>query len=215
MHMANEQYQQNNHKWKTYSWASRLWRGIELVFKSLDCFTVRPNFFQPDRLLEWSVFHFIYFHLFIYFFWGVGGGGGGGGWGWGWGVLSSNAFTIWCCIPIIRPPRVIRRFKRRSCFFLHFHSKMRALADTVRTWTRYVRRPLRWVFWNTRRRTTTMLRNWCRMSQRNTAQSAPSWWVESRSAMKLHETNSTVGWHYNVIQITWYCLQHSSDWITE
>ena len=26
-----------------------------------------------------------------------------------------NAFTIWCCIPISRPPRVIRRFKRRSC----------------------------------------------------------------------------------------------------
>ena len=88
------------------SWASRLWRGIELVFKSLDCFTVRPNFFQPDRLLEWSVFHFIYFYLFIFFFWGGGG------------VLSSNAFTIWCCIPIIRPPRVIRRFKRRSCFNL-------------------------------------------------------------------------------------------------
>ena len=86
------------------SWASRLWRGIELVFKSLDCFTVRPIFFQPDRLLEWSVFHFIYFYLFI-FFGGVGVG-----------VLSSNAFTIWCCIPIIRPPRVIRRFKRRSCF---------------------------------------------------------------------------------------------------
>ena len=82
------------------SWASRLWRGIELVFKSLDCFTVQPNFFQPDRLLEWSVFHFIYSFFFL----------GGGG------LLSSNAFTIWCCIPIIRPPRVIRRFKRRSCY---------------------------------------------------------------------------------------------------
>ena len=28
------------------SWASRLWRGIELIFKSLDCFTVRPIFFN-------------------------------------------------------------------------------------------------------------------------------------------------------------------------
>ena len=34
----------------------------------------------------------------------------------GEGVLSSIAFTIWCCIPISRPPRVFRRFKRRSCF---------------------------------------------------------------------------------------------------
>ena len=64
-------------------WASRLWRCIELVFKSLHCFTVRP-IFQPGRLLEWKVFHFnlfiflfsIYFlflfiYLFIYFFfWG-------------------------------------------------------------------------------------------------------------------------------------------------
>ena len=50
---------------------------------------------------------------------GVGGGGvdgggvcGGGGVG---GVISCDAFTIWCCVPISRPPRVIRRFKRRSC----------------------------------------------------------------------------------------------------
>ena len=34
-------------------WASRLWRGIELVFKSLD---LCDQFFQPDRLLEWGVF---------------------------------------------------------------------------------------------------------------------------------------------------------------
>ena len=58
------------------SWASRLWRGIELVFKS-QC----DQFFQPGRLLEWRVFHF-FIYLFIFF--GcvcvcVGGGGGGGG----------------------------------------------------------------------------------------------------------------------------------------
>ena len=28
---------------------------------------------------------------------------------------GSALFTIWCCIPISRPSRVIRRFKRRSC----------------------------------------------------------------------------------------------------
>ena len=81
------------------SWACRLWRGIELVFKSLHCFTMRP-IFSTRRLLEWRVFHFL--------------GGGVVGWG---RVHSSNAFTIWCCIPISRTPRVIRRFKRRSCVY--------------------------------------------------------------------------------------------------
>ena len=106
MHMANEQYQQNSHgnsinktatSERLDSWASRLWRGIELDFKSLHCFTVRPIFSTwPITILEWRVFFFF-----------VGGG-----------VLSSNAFTIWCCIPISRPPRVIRRFKRRSCMMM-------------------------------------------------------------------------------------------------
>ena len=48
------------------SWASRLWRGIELVFKSLDCLTV--------RLLELRV---VFFFFFFFFFEGGGGGGGG------------------------------------------------------------------------------------------------------------------------------------------
>ena len=36
------------------SWASRLWRGIELGFKSLDFTRLSQcdHFFQPDRLLE-------------------------------------------------------------------------------------------------------------------------------------------------------------------
>ena len=48
---------------------------------------------------------FIYLFIYFFFFFFLGGGGG---------VLSSNAFAIWCCIPISRPPRVIR-LKRRSC----------------------------------------------------------------------------------------------------
>ena len=90
------------------SWAFRLWRGIELVFNSLDCFTVRP-FFSTRPITRMKRFIYLFTFIFIFIF--FGGGGGGGGW-----VLSSNAFTIWCCIPIIRPPRVIRRFKRRSCW---------------------------------------------------------------------------------------------------
>ena len=41
-HMANERYQQNSHKWQTWQLGFQ-WhrRGIGLVFKSLNCFTVR------------------------------------------------------------------------------------------------------------------------------------------------------------------------------
>ena len=109
MHMANEQYQQNNHKWKTWQLAFQTlerYRYSELVFKSLDCFTVRPFFSTRPITTDFKSFSFFFFFFF-------GGGGGGGG---GRGLLSSNAFTIWCCIPIARPPRVIRRFKRRSCY---------------------------------------------------------------------------------------------------
>ena len=55
MHMANEQYQQNSHKWETW----------ELGFQTLE------RFFQPGRLLEWRVFIFIFYfycYLFIYFY---------------------------------------------------------------------------------------------------------------------------------------------------
>ena len=68
MHMANEQYQQNSHKWKTW----------QLGFQtSLGCFTVRPVFFnQADNWNEEFIF---FFFFFFFFFWGGGGGGGGGG----------------------------------------------------------------------------------------------------------------------------------------
>ena len=70
------------------SWASWLWRGtgIELVFESLNCFTVRPIFStRPITRIKFFIF---FFHFHFFFFWG------------GWGVVSSNAFTIRCCIPI-------------------------------------------------------------------------------------------------------------------
>ena len=100
------------------SWAFRLWRGIELVFKSLDCHSATKSTRPITRMKSFS-----FFYLFIFFGGVVVVGWWGGGWGRGWWwVLSSNAFTIWCCIPISRPPRVIRRFKRRSCceMFLEF-----------------------------------------------------------------------------------------------
>ena len=110
------------------SWASSHWRGIDLVFKSIDCFTVRP-IFSTRLITRMKSFSFFLFHLIylIYFYFGGGGGGvgvcgGGVGWGVGGGgrgggVLSSIAFSIWCRIPISRPPMVLRRSKRRFCLF--------------------------------------------------------------------------------------------------
>ena len=94
------------------SWASRLWRGIELVFKSLHCFTLRP-FFSTRPITRMKSFSFLCVCVCVC----VCGGGGGGGGGGGCRVVSSNAFTTWFCILISRPPRVMRRFKRRSCIF--------------------------------------------------------------------------------------------------
>ena len=81
MHMANEQYQQNSHKWKTW----------QLGFQTLERYWAS---FQVTRQ-----FHSATIFSTIFFF--LGGGGGV--------VLSSNAFTIWCCIPISRPPRVQKK----------------------------------------------------------------------------------------------------------
>ena len=102
MPMANEQYlvstsakQLNSHKWKTW----------QLGFQTLERYWAS---FQVTRLFHNATIFFnqadYYNEEFFIFFSGRG--------------LSSNVFTIWCCIPISRPPRVIRRFKRRSCFSL-------------------------------------------------------------------------------------------------
>ena len=42
MHIANERHQQNSHKWQTWQLGFQWqWRGFDLVFKSLDCSTMR------------------------------------------------------------------------------------------------------------------------------------------------------------------------------
>ena len=84
------------------SWASRLWRGIELVFKSLDCFTERPIFSTRPitRIKSFSL---------------LGGGGGGS-------CSAPMHLLFGAGIPISRPPRVIRRFKRCSCFMFRHPS---------------------------------------------------------------------------------------------
>ena len=57
------------------SWASRLWRGtgIELVFKSIDCFTVRPFFFNQADYRGGMLSSF-YYWCCVCVCWGGGGG---------------------------------------------------------------------------------------------------------------------------------------------
>ena len=77
------------------------WKTWQLGFQTLERYWAS---FQVTRL-----FHSAITRTKRFFFFFFEGGGGVC-------VLSSNAFTIWCCILISRPPRVIRRFKHCSCF---------------------------------------------------------------------------------------------------
>ena len=106
------------HNWQTwqlgFQWQQK---SIELVFKTLDCFTMRLihsatifvllNMFflletSPGWLLGWRGFF-------------AGGGVGMGGLPrFGGEALISNVLTIWCRILIPRPTRVFRRSKRGS-----------------------------------------------------------------------------------------------------
>ena len=128
MHMANEQYQQNSHKDKRKTWQL----GLQTLERYWASFQVTTLFHNATNFFNQAITRMKSFSFFGWVGgvvggdgggWGVGGVGGVGVGGWGgWGggggrVHSSNAFTIWCCIPISRPPRVIRRFKRRSCVY--------------------------------------------------------------------------------------------------
>ena len=108
--------QQNSHKSQTsvdqlgFQWHRR---GIELVFKSLDCFTKRlfhtTTIFccyicicclkldQADYKVE------DFFLLFLTSIW--------------WGSTQLQCIYYLRRILISMPPRVFRRFKRRSCFY--------------------------------------------------------------------------------------------------
>ena len=80
-------------------------RGIGLIFKSLDCFTMRlfHSTTSSGWLPGWRVLLFFYFFVCVCLTY-----------------LSYNVLTIWCRILISRPPRVFRRFKRRSCCLIWF-----------------------------------------------------------------------------------------------
>ena len=73
MHMANEQYQQGSHKWKTWQLVFQTFERYWASFQVTPLFHSATNFFHPGRLLEWRVFHFFFIVNFI-----LGGEGGGG-----------------------------------------------------------------------------------------------------------------------------------------
>ena len=71
MHMANEQYQQNSHKWQTWQLGFQILERYWASFQVTRLFHSATNFFQPGWLLEWNEEFFIG----CFFFWGGGGGG--------------------------------------------------------------------------------------------------------------------------------------------
>ena len=102
---THKEYQQNSHRWQTWQLGFQTLERYWASFQVTRLVHSATNF--STRLISKMKSFFIF--LVCVCVWGWGGGGGGGG------VLSSNAFTIWCFIPISRPLRVFRRFKRRSC----------------------------------------------------------------------------------------------------
>ena len=112
--MANEQYQQNSHKWETWQLGFQTLERYWASFQVTRLFHSATNFFNQTDY--WNEGFCIFFYIFIYLFIFLGGGGG---------VISSNAFTIWCCILISRSPRVIKRFKRRSCHIYMFETEFK------------------------------------------------------------------------------------------
>ena len=86
-------------------------RGIELVFKSLDCFTKRlfhtaTIFAATYEFVVWNFTRLIT-RLKRVFFTSI----------W-WGSTQLQCICYLRCTLISRPPRVFRRFKRRSCYIL-------------------------------------------------------------------------------------------------
>ena len=116
---------QPQHKWQTWPVDSQASSDIgeTCVLSMLSCFLVTrlshsSTASQCDHFLDAICICCLkLYQIFFFFFFGGGGWGGGGGGG-GVGGLSSNVFAIWWRILISVPPRVFRRFKRRSCFIL-------------------------------------------------------------------------------------------------
>ena len=117
-HWKNERYQQNSHKWQTWDLRWQLgfqWhrRGIELVLQV-------PRLFHNATVSQYDhFFAAIYVHVFVvwnftrlitrlesFYYLNLVGG------------TQLQYIYYLCPILISRPPRVFRRFKRRSCYGL-------------------------------------------------------------------------------------------------
>ena len=98
MHMANEQYQQNNHKWKTWQLGFQTLERYWASFQVTRLFHSATIFFSTRPITRMK--RFIYFYFYFYFFggWGVGGecvGAGGGGGRGGRGGLGAQLQCIY------------------------------------------------------------------------------------------------------------------------
>ena len=95
--------------------------GIELVFKSLDCFTKRlfhtATFFAATYVfVVWNFTRLITSLKSFFFFFNLD-------------LVGEHSAPMYLpvyylrCVLISRPPRVFRRFKRRSCMFMIWDSR--------------------------------------------------------------------------------------------
>ena len=120
----------------------RHWRGVELAFKSLDCFTIRLFhsattlvLLHMYLLLETSPHWLLGVRVFIFLYLIFRGWGWGLGWSYlsrfGGEALNSDVFTIWCFILISRSSRVFWRFKRRSCISYQWFALLNLLRICV------------------------------------------------------------------------------------
>ena len=106
--------QQNSHKGQTsvdqlgFQWHRR---GIEFsshqTVSQSDCFTLRPFFAATYVFVVWNLTRLItrlksFFGFFLTSIW--------------WGSTQLQCIYYLRCVLISRPPRVFRRFKRRSCY---------------------------------------------------------------------------------------------------
>ena len=103
---STKQPQVTDRRWQLgFQWHRR---GIELVFKSLDCFTKRlfhtATFFCCYICICWLKVHQANYKVEEGFFTSIS-----------WGSTQLPCIYYLRRILISRPPRVFRRFKRRSC----------------------------------------------------------------------------------------------------
>ena len=123
MHVTNERYQQNSHKWLTWP---PLTVGLPVTSGCIDLVLQVPRLFHIATVSQCDHFLLLHMYMFVFlsstrlitrlesffgFFTSILVGG-----------TQLQCIYYLCCILISRPPRVFRRLKRRSCTSCYWFS---------------------------------------------------------------------------------------------